>query len=369
MQDDRPRAHERAVLDRAALHVHEVADHAVVADDGRVQQRRVDDAAVLDARPGAHGDAPVVAAQHGLGPHRGVRADVHVADHRRVGMHECLRIDLGDEVTERVDGHRPSVGIREPPAGAGRVRAVLSAGGRPAATSTPSPATATRSCRTPSSPTLLDELTADLERLERVYDDRAVAERLRGRATRCGSTTCSRSHRSGSGCRSTTTCCPIVEGVLDAGLPRVVALVDPDPAGRVAPSRSTPTTSSCRSPSRTRPPCATRCGRSPTSPRPTAPRASSPAPTSRPTLPTSRSSTTSIPAEMPRGSVLVWHGSLWHGGGANTTDDRPHRHRDELLRRLGPPAGEPTARHPGRGRPHLLAAPARAVSATASTTC
>jgi ectoine hydroxylase-related dioxygenase (phytanoyl-CoA dioxygenase family) len=27
----------------------------------------------------------------------------------------------------------------------------------------------------------------------------------------------------------------------------------------------------------------------------------------------------SIPAEMPRGSVLVWHGSLWHGGGANAT--------------------------------------------------
>jgi ectoine hydroxylase-related dioxygenase (phytanoyl-CoA dioxygenase family) len=30
----------------------------------------------------------------------------------------------------------------------------------------------------------------------------------------------------------------------------------------------------------------------------------------------------SIPAEMPRGSVLVWHGSLWHGGGANTTSER-----------------------------------------------
>ncbi len=28
----------------------------------------------------------------------------------------------------------------------------------------------------------------------------------------------------------------------------------------------------------------------------------------------------SIPAEMPRGSVLVWHGSLWHGGGGNQTD-------------------------------------------------
>ncbi len=30
----------------------------------------------------------------------------------------------------------------------------------------------------------------------------------------------------------------------------------------------------------------------------------------------------SIPAEMPKGSVLVWHGSLWHGGGANSTDQR-----------------------------------------------
>jgi ectoine hydroxylase-related dioxygenase (phytanoyl-CoA dioxygenase family) len=28
-----------------------------------------------------------------------------------------------------------------------------------------------------------------------------------------------------------------------------------------------------------------------------------------------------VAAEMPRGSVLVWHGSTWHGGGANTTDD------------------------------------------------
>ena len=28
----------------------------------------------------------------------------------------------------------------------------------------------------------------------------------------------------------------------------------------------------------------------------------------------------SISAEMARGSVLVWHGSLWHGGGANASD-------------------------------------------------
>ena len=30
----------------------------------------------------------------------------------------------------------------------------------------------------------------------------------------------------------------------------------------------------------------------------------------------------SIAAEMPKGSVLVWHGSLWHGGGANGTGER-----------------------------------------------
>ena len=30
----------------------------------------------------------------------------------------------------------------------------------------------------------------------------------------------------------------------------------------------------------------------------------------------------SVPAEMEAGSVLVWHGSLWHGGGANATSER-----------------------------------------------
>ena len=30
----------------------------------------------------------------------------------------------------------------------------------------------------------------------------------------------------------------------------------------------------------------------------------------------------SVPAEMAKGSVLIWHGSLWHGGGANTTSER-----------------------------------------------
>jgi len=35
-----------------------------------------------------------------------------------------------------------------------------------------------------------------------------------------------------------------------------------------------------------------------------------------------RRSYDTVPAEMPRGSVLIWHGSLWHGGGANSTGER-----------------------------------------------
>lgn len=30
----------------------------------------------------------------------------------------------------------------------------------------------------------------------------------------------------------------------------------------------------------------------------------------------------SIPAEMPKGSVLIWEGAVWHGGGANRTETR-----------------------------------------------
>jgi ectoine hydroxylase-related dioxygenase (phytanoyl-CoA dioxygenase family) len=40
------------------------------------------------------------------------------------------------------------------------------------------------------------------------------------------------------------------------------------------------------------------------------------------TSPTFGQAYDSIPAEMARGSVLIWHGSLWHGGGANQTTQR-----------------------------------------------
>ena len=69
----------------------------------------------------------------------------------------------------------------------------------------------------------------------------------------------------------------------------------------------------------------------------------------------------SIPAEMPRGSVLVWHGSLWHGGGANATDD------DRIGIAMNYCAGwvrqqeNQQLGHPDRRRPHVLAPPARAL--------
>ena len=62
----------------------------------------------------------------------------------------------------------------------------------------------------------------------------------------------------------------------------------------------------------------------------------------------------SVAAEMPRGSVLVWHGSLWHGGGGNHTGQRRVGIAMNYCAGLDPPAGEPAARDPTRGRRWLL---------------
>ena len=106
------------------------------------------------------------------------------------------------------------------------------------------------------------------------------------------------------------------------GLPGLVAVVDRHRPGRDRPADPRRRPAHPASPSRTRRSSATRCGRSPTSPRRTAPPASSPAPTCADHSPDYGQPYDSIPAEMAKGSVLVWHGSLWHGGGANRTDER-----------------------------------------------
>ena len=129
-----------------------------------------------------------------------------------------------------------------------------------------------------------------------------------------------------------------------SGLPDLVAVVDRDPARARPRSRSTPTTSSSRCRSRTRRPCATRCGRSPTSPRRTARPASSPARTSGTTPPT-----TAQHVRLDRGRDAEGLGAdLARQPVARRRRERhrrtARRHRDELLRGLHPPAGEPAAR-------------------------
>ena len=143
-------------------------------------------------------------------------------------------------------------------------------------------------------------------------------------------------------------------------LPGLVAVVDRDPARRDARSRSTPTTSSSRSP---KPHAPTVCNSMWALTDFTEANGATriiPGSHLADHSPDYGSRYDSIPAEMPKGSVLVWHGSLWHGGGANTHRRAPRRHRDELLRRLHPPAGEPAARHPARDRRPVRAAAARA---------
>ena len=112
---------------------------------------------------------------------------------------------------------------------------------------------------------------------------------------------------------------PIVEKVLDPGL-----LISSLSSIAIGPDENAQpihaTTSSSRFRSRTRRSSATPCGPSPTSPRRTAPPGCVPGPTRPTTRPTSLEHYDSIPAEMAKGSVLVWVGSLWHGGGANQTD-------------------------------------------------
>ena len=54
--------------------------------------------------------------------------------------------------------------------------------------------------------------------------------------------------------------------------------------------------------------------------------------------------------EMPAGSALIYLGSLWHGGGANRTDQAAARCRAALRGRVAPAGREPRARGAARRR-------------------
>ena len=56
-------------------------------------------------------------------------------------------------------------------------------------------------------------------------------------------------------------------------------------------------------------------------------------------------------AEMDAGSVLLYSGSVFHGGGANTDRRGPHRAEHHLRPRMAAPGGEPVPGLPAGDRP------------------
>lgn len=105
-------ADERAVLDLASLEVHEVADHAVIADDRRIDGGCVQDTVVLDAGPLADDDLAVIAAQDRSGPDTAVSPDRDRADDHRIGVYISVGMDRRDSFAERVEGHRCTLATR-----------------------------------------------------------------------------------------------------------------------------------------------------------------------------------------------------------------------------------------------------------------
>ena len=171
-------------------------------------------------------------------------------------------------------------------------------------------------------PDLVAALREDLLRLERELGIAPGAERLRGRARPGASTTCWCTARSTSAIPVHANVLPIVEGVLDDGcLVSSLSSIAIGPGETAQPIHADDQLIPLDKPHR-----ADRLqhdvgahrlhrGERRDAPRPRHA-------TRRTARRTSAARTTSIPAEMPAGSVLVWHGSLWHGGGANRTGER-----------------------------------------------
>ncbi len=83
----------------------EMSNRAVGADDRLELASAVKHRTVLHARARPDLDAALVAAEHRLRPDRRAGSDHDIADDRAIGMHEGLRVDLGDDVAKGVEGH------------------------------------------------------------------------------------------------------------------------------------------------------------------------------------------------------------------------------------------------------------------------
>ncbi len=170
-------------------------------------------------------------------------------------------------------------------------------------------------------PDLVDELVADLGRLERDLGIGAGHATTSRATTPSASTTCSPTARCSQQVPVHPAVLPVVEGVLDPGcLISSLSSIAIDPGETIQPIHADDQLIPIPKPAPARR-VQHHVGahrlhrgqrRHPHHPRhaPARPRPDYGRPYD------------SIPAEMPKGSVLIWHGSLWHGGGANTTADR-----------------------------------------------
>ncbi len=85
---------------------------AVVAHNGGPLGGRVQHAIVLHARASPDCDVAVVAPQHRPRPHRALLSNVDVADDDGVGVHKGIGMNVGNAVSEGINGHIARVPIR-----------------------------------------------------------------------------------------------------------------------------------------------------------------------------------------------------------------------------------------------------------------
>ena len=105
VQHHRVRPDEGVVAHGATLQVGQVSDDAPLPHDGVQRRRGVDHTTVLHRGPGPDLDGPVVPAQDGAGPDRGLRAEAHPPDHRGIRMDVGVGMDVRFVGSEGVDGH------------------------------------------------------------------------------------------------------------------------------------------------------------------------------------------------------------------------------------------------------------------------
>ncbi len=100
VHDDRAKADEAAVPDRAAMHHRHMADQHIVTDQrrafglSRLWTVTMDNAAILNVGPCAYHDAADIGAQHAIVPDARFRPDGDIADDPATGRDEGAVVDL-----------------------------------------------------------------------------------------------------------------------------------------------------------------------------------------------------------------------------------------------------------------------------------